>query len=295
MIAARKELIDAAGPSQYNEERTNIKRMQEENATNRKQGRGLAALQAAGAMLQGNDLARGLGAGAVAFGQAYGATNQASQAEERALQNMRFNLADAERKEKMGLHREAQGLVVAAEQNRRAAHLARQDANYRQRTLLQGILAATKPERDPNLSSDNRTIDLNIDNRMSSEQPRPGETVELQRKRISAEEANKVLAAKQLRTSFSDIPSGGPKDVNTQAALTQDAVLKREAEALAAQLKREATIAAALTAVNEEAVIDSSMRKLQKTDPVAYEAEIKRRVEAKVKAANDLAKSLATH
>jgi hypothetical protein len=147
MIAARKELTDAAGPSQYDEERANIKRMQEENATNRKQGRGLAALQAAGAMLQGNDLARGLGAGAVAFGQAYGAANQASQAEERALQNMRFNLADAERKEKMGLHREAQGLVAAAEQNRRAAHLARQDANYRQRTLQQGILTATKPEK----------------------------------------------------------------------------------------------------------------------------------------------------
>ena len=147
MIAARKELTDAAGPSQYDEERANIKRMQEENATNRKQGRGLAALQAAGAMLQGNDLARGLGAGAAAFGQAYGAANQASQAEERALQNMRFNLADAERKEKMGLHREAQGLVAAAEQNRRAAHLARQDANYRQRTLQQGILTATKPEK----------------------------------------------------------------------------------------------------------------------------------------------------
>ena len=148
MIAARKELADSAGPSQYEEERTNIKRMQEENAANRKQGRGLAALQAAAAMLQGNDLARGLGAGAVAFGQAYGATNQASQAEERALQNMRINLADAERKEKMGLHREAQGLVAAAEQNRRAAHLAKQEENYRQRTLQQGILAATKPPKE---------------------------------------------------------------------------------------------------------------------------------------------------
>lgn len=147
MVAAKKELTDAAGPSQYDEERANIKRIQEENATNKKLGRGLAAFEAAGAMLEGNDLARGLGKGLGAFGKSYGAANQASQAETRALQNMRFNLADAERKEKMGLHREAQGLVVAAEQNRRAAHLARQDENNRRRTLQQGILAATKPEK----------------------------------------------------------------------------------------------------------------------------------------------------
>jgi hypothetical protein len=147
VMAARKELTDAAGPSQYDEERANIKRIQEENATNKKLDRGLAAFEAAGAMLEGNDLARGLGKGLGAFGKSYSAANQASQAETRALQNMRFNLADAERKEKMGLHREAQGLVVAAEQNRRAAHSARQDENNRQRTLQQGILAATKPEK----------------------------------------------------------------------------------------------------------------------------------------------------
>lgn len=147
VMAARKELADAAGPSQYDEERANIKRIQEENATNKKRNMGLAAFEAAGAMLEGNDLARGLGKGLGAFGKAYGPANQASQAEERALQNMRFNLADAERKEKMGLHREAQGLVAAAEQNRRAAHAARQEENYRQRTNMQGILAATKPEK----------------------------------------------------------------------------------------------------------------------------------------------------
>lgn len=147
VMAARRELADAAGPSQYDEERANIKRIQEENATNKKRNMGLAAFEAAGAMLGGNDLARGIGAGLGAFGKAYAPANQASQAEERALQNMRFNLADAERKEKMGLHREAQGLVAAAEQNRRAAHAARQEENYRQRTNMQGILAATKPEK----------------------------------------------------------------------------------------------------------------------------------------------------
>jgi hypothetical protein len=148
VMAARKELADAAGPSQYDEERANIKRIQEENATNKKRNMGLAAFEAAGAMLGGNDLARGIGAGLGAFGKAYGPANQASQAEERALQNMRFNLADAERKEKMGPHREAQGLVAAAEQNRRAAHAARQEENYRQRTNMQGILAATKPPKE---------------------------------------------------------------------------------------------------------------------------------------------------
>jgi len=295
VMAARKELIDSAGPSQYNEERENIKRMQEENATNRKQGRGLAALQAAGAMLQGNDLARGLGAGAVAFGQAYGATNQASQVENRALEAMRINLADAERKEKMGLHREAQGLVAAAEQNRRAAHLARQDANYRQRTLLQGILAATKPEKELNVNFDNRTLEAGVAHRMGSEQPKPGETVGQQRNRIAYELSLQIQGLKQQRmsSSQSDIPAGGPRDENEKTRLAQVDAAEKAKLAQAAQLRREAAVAAALKSVNEQAFADPVMRRLEKTDPVAHAAEIKRRVEARVKEANALAGSLA--
>jgi hypothetical protein len=283
VMAARKELIDSAGPSQYNEERENIKRMQEANATNLKQGKGLAALQAAAAMLQGNDLARGLGAGAAAFGQAYGAANQAAHAEERALQNMRINLADAERKEKMGLHREAQALVATAEQNRRAAHSARQDENYRQRTIQQGILAATKPEKaEAGLKLPEQLAAAEIDAANNPEDSAKQNRVKALRSAVN-----------QTRTTFGTSEAGPGRREDTASALDQAAVLKREADAQAAQLKREATVAAALKAVNDDALIDSKMRKLKKEDPTEYDAEIKRRVEARVKEANALAGSLA--
>ena len=293
VMAARKELIDSAGPSQYNEERENIKRMQEANAANLKQGKGLAALQAAAAMLQGNDLARGLGAGAAAFGQAYGASNQASQTENRALEAMRINLADAERKEKMGLHREAQALVATAEQNRRAAHSARQDENYRQRTNMQGILTATKPEKEATAA---KLPEAALAAMTAYRQNPTSEN------KIKAEAAMEVLSA--ARTTFGTSEAGPGKREDVASALDQAAVLKRETEAQAdkiakeklaqeAQLKREATVAAALKAVENDALIDSKMRKLKKEDPTEYDAEIKRRVEARVKAANALAGSLA--
>ena len=142
-----KTLQDQAGPSQYVEERANIKRMGEEGKRNLEQGKGLAALQAAAAMLQGNNAIRGLAAGASKFGETYGEMSRAAQAEQRALETMRINLADAERKEKMGLHRDAAAATAAAAKNRRDAHAFRQDADRARRTDLTAVLAATKPEK----------------------------------------------------------------------------------------------------------------------------------------------------
>lgn len=88
------------------------------------QGKGLAALAAMKGMLQPGGFMRGLGSAGSEFAGQYGQALAADRAEKRNLAQMKFNLADAERKERMGLHREAQEAVAKAEQNRLDAHKA---------------------------------------------------------------------------------------------------------------------------------------------------------------------------
>jgi len=80
-------------------------------------GKGLAMLQAAGAILEPGGLARGLGKAGQAFGAAYGDVLKADRAAKQARSQMRFNLADAERKEKLGLYRDAAASIAAGHAN----------------------------------------------------------------------------------------------------------------------------------------------------------------------------------
>lgn len=77
------------------------------------QGKGLAALEAAGAVLQPGGTMRGLGAAGSAFAKTYGQVMQADRREKRALAEAGFHLADAERKERMGLMKEADAAEAA--------------------------------------------------------------------------------------------------------------------------------------------------------------------------------------
>ena len=79
------------------------------------QAKGLAMLAAAGDVLEPGGLLRGLGKAGKTFATEYGKAEAASKAEQRSLMSMKFNLADAQRKEKMGLNREA---IHAADQAR---------------------------------------------------------------------------------------------------------------------------------------------------------------------------------
>lgn len=119
----RASLIKGAGESPYAGMRADNKRQEEESATDLQQGKGLAALQAAAAMLEGNDfpraIARGLGAGASAYREAV----QADRAQKRTLRKRDIELADAERKEKMGFNTAA---IAAADQARKDHQAAQQ-------------------------------------------------------------------------------------------------------------------------------------------------------------------------
>lgn len=230
MTAANlKALKEAAGPSQYAEERANIKQMSADNAKNLEQGKGLAALQAASAMLQGNNAIRGLAAGASKFGESYEGISRAAQAEKRALESMRINLADAERKENMGMHRDAAAATAAAMKDQQAALQFRKDDSYRKHTTDIALATMLRQRNEPIPNFDIQTLTANVANRMGVEKPKPGETPEQMANRISAEEANKIQVTKQQKFGINDI--GATRLGVETAKLGQTADLKREGEA----------------------------------------------------------------
>jgi hypothetical protein len=145
IVKRRKALEEGAGTSPYADYESKLKGMEAEDAKGLSQAKGLAALQAAGAMLQGGNAIRGLGAAGSAFAGAYGQALQADKAQKRSMMNMRLNLADAQRKERMGLTRDA---VAAADQARKDHDAAQQFGIKKSQALaaVAGKFAqATKP------------------------------------------------------------------------------------------------------------------------------------------------------
>jgi len=213
MKKARAELVEGMGVSPYEEQRKEIAQSKADMAKNLEQGKGLAALRAAGAMLQGGNAIRGLAAGAGEFGNAYSEVVRADQAGKRALQNMQINLADAERKEKMGLNKEA---IEAANRAQRAHHDLQTfniDKAKALGAMYRGAAAATKPgskaAAEPKVAE--ATLKGLVDTRMDKEKPKAGETLEQMRSRITAEEGPKLLAIMRSSSSVTNI--GGDKAI----------------------------------------------------------------------------------
>jgi hypothetical protein len=143
----RKMLEEGAGPSPYADIKEKLATMRGEGEKELSQGRGLAALQAAAAMSQGRGLVQGLGRAGGAFAESYGKALQADSAQKRALMNMEMNAADAMRKERMGLNRDA---IAAADQARKD-HDAAQQYGIKKASALANVAgkfaSATKPTK----------------------------------------------------------------------------------------------------------------------------------------------------
>lgn len=145
-IASRRKLLEeGAGPSPYADIKEKLATMRGDSEKELAQGRGLAALQAAAAMSQGVGLVQGLGRAGGAFAETYGKALQADSAQKRSLMNMELNAADALRKERMGLNRDA---ITAADQARKD-HDAAQVYGLKKATALASVAGkfaqATKP------------------------------------------------------------------------------------------------------------------------------------------------------
>lgn len=110
-----KRNVAASGANQfYDQAGKSIEERESERTAGLGQARGLALLKAAGAMTQGQNLARGLSAAAEAFSDSYGKALSADAAEKRSLAEMRLQLADSKRKEDLGHRKDAQASASAA-------------------------------------------------------------------------------------------------------------------------------------------------------------------------------------
>ena len=118
------EQLKYAGQSPYDAFQKKLEGYEAERGKGLEQQKGLAALAAIPAILQGGNALRGLGAGAATFGAGYGKAVEADRQERMALDKMQLNLADAQRKEKMGQFKEAREAQRAAEKNRLDAYMA---------------------------------------------------------------------------------------------------------------------------------------------------------------------------
>jgi hypothetical protein len=142
----RRALIEeGTEPSPYGELKQQIAGLEGERAQNLGQARGMAMLAAAGDIMQPGGLMRGLGAAGKTFAGMYGQAMQADKAEKRALMSMQFNLADAQRKEKMGLNREAIAAADQARQDHTAAQRFGLEKTKAMATVASNMARATKP------------------------------------------------------------------------------------------------------------------------------------------------------
>jgi hypothetical protein len=111
-----------AGPNIYDPANKRLKEREDARSKNTSQGQGLALLAAAGAILEGNTLARGASKAFPVFAKEMGEVQRADINEQRSIEQMQFALADAQRKERMGNIRGAQAAMETARKERADAN-----------------------------------------------------------------------------------------------------------------------------------------------------------------------------
>lgn len=142
-----KEQEDYAGPNIYAPAQADQTAREEARKTNMGQLSGLALLQAAGAVLKGHSLGEGVSNAAPAYANAMGEAIRADQAEKRAIEQMNFNLADAQRKERMGNFRAANESMENYRKSIADAQKAKAESDRADALLAGRAAAANRPLR----------------------------------------------------------------------------------------------------------------------------------------------------
>jgi hypothetical protein len=132
-----------AGPAPYGD----IQKFLDEAEAGRpkalQQAKGLAALKAMSAIVQPGGFIRGLAGAGGAAGDVMDKAYQADRAEKRSLASMKFNMADAQRKERMGMARSAMDAAKQAQKDKLDAHKAHmQSLSFRAQAAARGAQAA---------------------------------------------------------------------------------------------------------------------------------------------------------
>ena len=136
-----------AGPSPYGALEKHITDSKEDQANALREARGIGALQAASDVLQPGGTARGLARGASTLGRVYGQAQQANRQEKRALASMEFNIADAKRKERMGMTKDAIAAANAAQKDKKDVFSARVNQLKAMGDIQSRVATANRPIR----------------------------------------------------------------------------------------------------------------------------------------------------
>lgn len=142
-----KQAQELGGPDPYADYEKTLKGFEDEDKNMLSEGKGLSALQAASAMLQGNDPARAIGSALGAFGSSYGQTLKESRARQRAAAEGKFQLASERRKERMGLGKEALAREAELAKAIREGDKEKVDILLKQAQAAAQLAAAAKPYR----------------------------------------------------------------------------------------------------------------------------------------------------
>jgi hypothetical protein len=204
-----QEVQDMAGPDPYKAQGDRIAEQEKQQAGELRQQRGLSAIAAIPAILQGGNAVRGLGAGAGKFGDLYGKALQADRAEKRSLMSMKNNLEDAQYKTRLGMVGEARQLTEAGRRDKQAA-----DAAHIAKNKALGEVAAKAVKLNAPAKAAPRNFDIeNRDYRaevLKATTPMlKDETPEQYDKRLKSIAAMEIYVAKGTKdvTSKSDVTS----------------------------------------------------------------------------------------
>jgi hypothetical protein len=193
-----------AGEDIYAPAKEDLKTRREALAGDRRFGEGMAYLTAAGKILKGRNLAEGASEAAPAFAQQLGESRRAEQQEKRAIEQMNFALADAQRKERMGDSRGAQAALAEARKFQQDANRAKGDklrygADIAARTVGYSKTSGKGAGSGPKYQE--QILQNNVDYFKSTLQPKQGETPEAFDARVRKMASDET--ARALKTSFS--------------------------------------------------------------------------------------------
>ena len=209
------QLESVGGPDIYKDVNTSLDTRNESLSKNYNQDQGLALLHAAGAVLKGRGLAQGASNALPVFASQMAEANKAKQAEARAIESMRFNVNDAQRKERMGNRRAAMSAMSEARKDENAALTFKVNQEKAVSSALGAAMRATRPgaagagagAKPPKLAE--RLYDDNLANLMQTEKPSEGESDTAFKARMRAEAGK--LTARQVK----DV---GPEKVASEEA-----------------------------------------------------------------------------
>jgi hypothetical protein len=217
-----QEVQDMAGTDPSKAQADRIAKLETQQAGELGQQKGLAALAAIPAILQGGNAIRGLGGGAGAFAGMYGKALQADRAEKRALMSMKNNLENAQYKTRVGMVGDARQLTAEARRDKQAA-----EAAHIAKNKALGEVAAKAVKLNAPVKAATRNFDIenkeDIAEDLKSTNPmKQGETPAQYKTRLNAMAARIILELKGTKDITSKSTVSSTQDISGTKAVVEE-------------------------------------------------------------------------